>query len=544
MPPAATEAISRLDSPSSAPLVRMQGITKRYPGCLANDSIDLALEQGRVHALLGENGAGKSTLVKILFGLLQCDSGHIEWQGAPVTIDSPGRARELGIAMVFQHFSLFDSLTVLENIALGMAVDANDELRTRIIDVSMRYGLPLDPDRSVYSLSVGVRQRIEICRCLLQEPRLLIMDEPTSVLTPQEVEQLFTTLRTLSEEGMAILYISHKLDEIRKLCHEATILRQGRKVASADPAEETSRSLAALMMGEELPDRVLASVVGASVDTNSTPAGMAVTKEADSSSSVLLRLDDLSWAARDGGSISLHSICLEAVAGEIIGIAGVAGNGQDELLSVIAGEKPALLDSAVMLEGKSVGHLGAAERRRRGLCCVPEERLGHAAVPDMTLSENAFLTGYLRQPLRKLGLVSKKRAKQAATTVIDRFKVACNGPSSQARSLSGGNLQKFIVGREILQSPSVLVVAQPTWGVDAGAAIAIHEALRELAATGSAIVIISQDLDELMSITSRIGALCAGRLSEMHPSESMSVHELGLLMGGQELSSDQNGVAA
>lgn len=233
---------------TTVPLVKMTGISKAYPGCLANDSIDIALTPGRVHALLGENGAGKSTLVKILYGILAQDEGTIEWQGKPADIRSPAIARELGIAMVFQHFSLFDSLTVLENIALGMDVDADAELREQIIVVSTHYGLPLEPDRSVFTLSVGERQRIEIVRCLLQNPKLLIMDEPTSVLTPLEVNELFETLSRLAEEGMAILYISHKLEEIKQLCHDATILRGGRKVATADPRTETAQGLASLMM--------------------------------------------------------------------------------------------------------------------------------------------------------------------------------------------------------------------------------------------------------------------------------------------------------
>ncbi|MEE9320029.1 MAG: ABC transporter ATP-binding protein [Granulosicoccus sp.] len=497
------------------PLVVMCDITKAYPGCIANDAINLSLMPGRVHALLGENGAGKSTLVKILYGLLKQDSGTIHWRGRAVDIGSPAQARELGIAMVFQHFSLFDSLTVLENIALGMACDADEKLRQRIIEVSMRYGLPLDPDRSVYTLSVGERQRIEICRCLLQDPELLIMDEPTSVLTPQEVAGLFETLARLAGEGMAILYISHKLEEIRQICHEATILRQGRRVAVADPTVETARGLAALMMGDDVP------VVHRQKNTVRN--------------TVLLQLQHLSLVAPDRNAMTLHDICLSVHAGEIIGIAGVAGNGQDELMQAIAGEVSLAEADALLIEGKNAGHYSAGKRRQCGLCTVPEERLGHAAVPTMTLSENAFLTAHHRQPLRRFGLLSEGRSRAYAIQVIDQFKVQCNGPGSLAGSLSGGNLQKFIVGREILQAPSVLVVSQPTWGVDAGAAAAIHTALQQLAQSGSAVLVVSQDLDELMTITVRIAALCAGRLSEFHDTAAVTVNEIGMLMGGESL---------
>ncbi len=503
--------------PDTAPdiLVELIGISKAYPGCLANDAVDLRLRSGRVHALLGENGAGKSTLVKILYGLLAADSGEIHWQGKVVKIQSPSVARELGIAMVFQHFSLFESLSVLENIALGMDVDADAQLHQKIIDVSARYGLPLDPDRSVYTLSVGERQRIEIVRCLLQEPRLLIMDEPTSVLTPQEVSELFATLSRLADEGVAILYISHKLEEIRQLCHEATILRGGQKVAEVDPRQESAQGLAALMMGSAMP----------------TPVARSQADVGD----VLLELVNLLHIASERHGIALNALNLAVRAGEIVGIAGVAGNGQDEFMQVVAGEVALQQHESLLLAGEPVGKLGAGARRRSGLCCVPEERLGHAAVPSLSLSENVFLTAHHRKALRIGGLVSSRKSRQFAETVISEFNVQCRGPDSLAASLSGGNLQKFIVGREILQSPDVLVIAQPTWGVDAGAAAVIHAAIRALADQGAAVLLVSQDLDELMQTTDRIGALCAGRLSDFYPTSSVNIQQVGLLMGGESL---------
>ena len=499
-------------------LAELIGISKTYPGCLANDAVDLRLLSGRVHALLGENGAGKSTLVKILYGLLAADSGVIHWLGSAVNIQSPSVARELGIAMVFQHFSLFESLSVLENIALGMDVDADAPLRQQIVEVSARYGLPLDPDRSVYTLSVGERQRIEIVRCLLQEPRLLIMDEPTSVLTPQEVSELFATLSRLADEGVAILYISHKLEEIRQLCHEATILRGGRKVAEVDPRQESAQGLAALMMGSALP----------------TPV---VRRQADVGD-VMLELINLQYVAPERHGIALNSLNLAVGAGEIVGIAGVAGNGQDEFMQVVAGEVALQQHDSIFLGGKSVARLDAGARRRSGLCCVPEERLGHAAVPSLSLSENVFLTAHHRKNLRFGGLVSYRKSRQFAETIISEFNVQCRGPDSLAASLSGGNLQKFIVGREILQSPEILVIAQPTWGVDAGAAAVIHAAIRALADQGAAVLLVSQDLDELMQTTDRIGALCAGRLSDFYPTSSVNIQQVWLLMGGESLVSE------
>jgi len=496
-------------------LVTMRGISKAYPGTLANDAIDISVKRGQIHALLGENGAGKSTLVKILYGLLRADAGVIEWQGVPVDISSPARARKLGIALVFQHFSLFESLSVLENIALGMAVHANKALQQKIIDVSNRYGLPLEPERAVYTLSVGERQRIEIVRCLLQDPKLLIMDEPTSVLTPQEVDELFVTLRRLSREGVAILYISHKLNEIKTLCSRATILRDGKRVASADPRQESAHSLASLMMGDELV---------APIREMRTP-----------SDKVMLCLNEVSRVAAQQHDVPLEQINLSVRAGEIVGIAGVAGNGQDELLQVISGEYQLDNNQSLLLDGEPAGMLSPGQRRERGLCCVPEERLGHAAVPGMSLGENAFLTAHHRTNLRTAGLISHRKSANFAKHVIDQFKVQCNGTNTPAQSLSGGNLQKFIVGREIEQNPTVFVVSQPTWGVDAGAAAAIHKSLQAMAGSGAAVLVVSQDLDELLLISDRIAALCAGRLSSIHATEDVTVQQLGLLMGGASI---------
>ena len=499
---------------ATPPRLELRGITKRYPGgVLANDDVGFAVMPGEIHALLGENGAGKSTLVKIIYGVLQADAGTIRWNGRAVTIASPKEARALGIGMVFQHFSLFEAMSVLENIALG--VDHAGDLRAlaaRIVEVSEAYGLPLDPRRHVHTLSVGERQRIEIVRCLLQNPKLLIMDEPTSVLTPQEVERLFATLRQLAAEDCSILYISHKLEEIKALCHRATILRQGRVVAECDPARETARSMAELMIGSEL--------AGVSRERQRKVGAPRLT------------VVGLSLAAEQPFGTDLQNVAFEVQSGEIFGIAGLAGNGQNELFAALSGERAVARAEAIQLDGRAVGHLGARARRDLGLACVPEERAGHGAVAEMSLVENGVLSGYRRMGLLASGFIRSQAATRFAEAVVKRFRVVASSVEATASSLSGGNLQKFIVGREILQTPGVLVAAQPTWGVDAGAAAAIHRALIELAANGAAVLVISQDLDELLTLTDRLAVINAGVLSPPLVTHEASIEEIGLLMGG------------
>jgi ABC-type uncharacterized transport system ATPase subunit len=517
--------LNNSNNSAETPLLELTGISKSFPGCLANDNVDLTIAPGEIHALLGENGAGKSTLVKIIYGILKPDTGTLKWNGESVSISNPSAARNLGVAMVFQHFSLFEALTVVENILLGMEGEHSlDQLAEQIIEVSNSYGLPLDPHRHVHTLSVGERQRIEIVRCLLQQPKLLIMDEPTSVLTPQEVEKLFVTLRRLAEEGLSILYISHKLEEIRALCHNATILRLGRRVAEADPTQETARSLAALMMGEELQSAATPPAIG----TKST---------------CRLSVNNLTMQSGDEFGVDLNGISLQVHSGEIVGIAGVAGNGQNELMDALSGEQTSPTATDIQLDGEPCGQLGAESRRSLGLGCVPEQRLGHAAVPDMSLAENAFLTGHHHLGMTRNGFVQFESRDQFASKVIDEYNVKCTGGAAAATSLSGGNLQKFIVGREILQNPGVLVVSQPTWGVDAGAAGDIQQALIQLAENGSAVLVISQDLDELMQISNRISAICAGSLSETCPTSEITIEKIGLLMGGVHTSEAQHAEA-
>ena len=501
------------DQPAAA--LVLTGIVKRFPGCLANDHVDLTVAPNEIHALLGENGAGKSTLVKIIYGVMRPDEGQMLWQGERIAINSPAQARALGIGMVFQHFSLFESLSVVENVALGMN-DASQrkDLRERIVEISTRYGLPLSPDQSVHDLSVGERQRIEIVRCLLQNPKLLIMDEPTSVLTPQEVEKLFETLRRLASEGCSILYISHKLEEIRALCDTATIMRLGRVVAHCDPRRKTAKQLAELMINAEL------------------SAPVRQPKLRDPNASARLIVDDLTLRSAHIFGVDLKAISFSVAPGEMLGIAGIAGNGQTELMEALCGEIKANRPDAIRFDGAAVGALGPSQRRKLGAGFVPEERNGHGAVGGMSLAENGFLSAYGQADMVRLGLVNSRKSLEFAQSVIASFDVRTTGPRAQARSLSGGNLQKFLVGREVAQAPGILIINQPTWGVDAGAAAAIYRALGALAANGAAILVISQDLDEIFANCDRIAVMAGGRLSPPVPAAQASVEQIGLIMGG------------
>jgi general nucleoside transport system ATP-binding protein len=499
---------------SDAPIIALYDISKHFPGVLANDRVSFCVGRQEIHALLGENGAGKSTLVKLIYGLLRPDAGRMVLAGLSYAPASPAEARARGVGLVFQHFSLFEGLTVAENIALGINRQRADrELKAKIARLSAAYGLGLDPERQVGTLSVGERQRVEIVRCLLQSPRLLIMDEPTSVLTPQEVEALFATLRRLVAEGCSILYISHKLEEIRALCSWATVLRAGRVVASCDPRREGTARIAEMMLGGSLP-----------AVRRGRQRGIG---------QVRLRVGGLSLARAEQFGTDLAGIDVEVRAGEIVGIAGVAGNGQQELMDALTGERLAASDRAIEIDATPAGLSCAAVRRRLGLCAVREERLAHASVPDMALWENGVLTAAARRGLSRRGFIDKERARRFAGDIVADFAVAARSVESAAKRLSGGNLQRFLVGREVLQHPAVLIVAQPTWGVDVGAAATIQARLLALAETGTAILVLSQDLDELFAIADRIAVIANGRLSPAEPVDRITAAGLGFKMSGQ-----------
>ncbi len=489
------------------PRLRLEHITKAYPGIIANNDITLEVNPGEVLAILGENGAGKSTLMKIIFGSVAPDKGTISFDGKEVSITSPSVARNLGIAMVHQHFALFETLTVAQNVILGIAEKLSvHEASEKISALGERYGIPVDPGAVVADLSMGERQRVEIIRALMTDPKLLILDEPTSVLTPQAVRKLFETLKKLSAEGVSIVFISHKLDEIRELADRCTVLRAGKVIDTVIPREETEESLARLMIGSEPP--VL-------MEKNGKPGHVVL---------------ELKKVGLDGGRhvCGLHDIRLTVRAGEIVGIAGISGNGQSRLLGVCMGELPTQKGS-VILFGETVNHLDPAERRKKGLRYVPEQRLGHGSVPEFSLLSNTLLTG---DDLHRNGFILKNETQEVAEKIIQSFDVKTSGVEKQAQALSGGNLQKFIVGREILNNPGVLMIDQPTWGVDVGAATVIRNALMRLRSEGAAIVVVSEEIDELYEVCDRIAVMYRGHLSPAVPAESISTEELGRWMAG------------
>jgi simple sugar transport system ATP-binding protein len=485
-------------------------ISKQYPVVKANDRIRLRVEPGQIHAVLGENGAGKSTLMKIIYGAVRPDEGEMVWDGRQVEIRNPQEARALGIAMVFQHFSLFDTLTAAENVWLGLDKSWSlADVTQRIVEVAGVYGLDVDPLRPVHTLSVGERQRVEIVRALLTKPRLLILDEPTSVLTPQAVQSLFVTLRKLADEGCSILYISHKLDEIRALCHRCTVMRGGQVTGEVDPRQETNASLSRLMIGAEPPQ---------------------LHRHAATPGAQVLAVDRLSLARTGAFGADLADVSFEVRQGEILGVAGISGNGQHELMAALSGEDARAANESIRLFGQPIGKHSPRRRRHEGLHFVPEERLGRGAVPSASLAQNTLLTR--TEPVTPFGWIRVGRTVALARQLIADYNVKAGGPDATAKSLSGGNLQKFIVGREIDARPKLLIVSQPTWGVDVGAAAQIRGALLALRDAGCAVLVVSEDLDELFEISDRLVVIARGRVSPSIPAAQATREQIGQWMSG------------
>ncbi|MDP1901875.1 MAG: ABC transporter ATP-binding protein [Rubrivivax sp.] len=490
--------------------LELHGISKQYPAVRANDGVNLRVLAGEIHAVLGENGAGKSTLMKIIYGAVLPDEGRMLWNGQPVAVKSPAQARALGISMVYQHFSLFDTLTAAQNVWLGLDKHLQlPEVTARITEVAASYGLDVDPQRPVHTLSVGERQRVEIVRALLTKPQLLILDEPTSVLTPQAVEKLFVTLRTLAAQGCSILYISHKLDEIRALCTQCTVLRGGKVTGQVDPRSESNASLSRLMIGAEPP----------ALKTRAATAGAPV-----------LQVRGLSLPQPDAFGMALRGIGFEVRAGEVVGIAGVSGNGQQELMAALSGEDPRAGPGSITLQGQDIAQASPRKRRKLGLHFVPEERLGRGAVPSLSLAQNTLLTR--TEAVSKWGWIATGRVQRLAEALIARFHVRAGGAGAAAKSLSGGNLQKFIVGREIAAGPTLLIVSQPTWGVDVGAAAQIRGELLALRDAGCALLVVSEELDELFELADRLHVIAQGRLSPGVPVAETTVAQIGAWMSG------------
>jgi len=478
---------------------------------VANSDVSLTVMPGETHAVLGENGAGKSTLMKIIYGSVKPDEGSVMFKGQPVHIRNPQEARAMGISMVFQHFSLFDTITVAENVWLGLSKALTlDEVTHSIIAKAQEYGLDIDPVRPVHTLSVGEMQRVEIIRALLTNPKLLILDEPTSVLTPQAVDKLFVVLKKLASEGCSILYISHKLHEIRELCKACTVLRGGKVTGVCNPSEESNASLSRLMIGAEPPQ---------------------LTHRTQKPGASVLRVQALSLPREDQFGVDLDGISIEVRAGEVVGIAGVSGNGQRELLYALSGEDCRSPAGSIRLGNTDVAALHPGMRRKLGLHFVPEERLGRGAVPTLGLAHNLLLTR--NEALsRGTGWIKVKALQEQAADIIRRFNVKAGGPASAARSLSGGNLQKFIVGREIDAKPKLLIVSQPTWGVVVGAAAQIRGEILALRDQGCAVLVVSEELDELFELSDRLHVIAKGRLSPSVPVADATIERIGEWMSG------------
>ncbi|HMN81254.1 MAG TPA: ABC transporter ATP-binding protein [Burkholderiaceae bacterium] len=495
---------------TAAPRLALSHITKRYPSVVANSDVSLTVAPGEAHAVLGENGAGKSTLMKIVYGSVKPDEGTVAFDGRPVQIRNPQEARALGISMVFQHFSLFDTLTVAENVWLGIDRSLKlADVSRRIAAKAAEYGLDIDPQRPVHTLSVGEMQRVEIIRALLTDPRLLILDEPTSVLTPQAVEKLFVVLRQLVAEGCSILYISHKLHEIRELCSACTVLRGGKVTGVCDPREETNASLSRLMIGAEAP---------------------ALRHRESSPGDVVLEVRGLSLPRQDQFGVNLDGVSFEVRAGEVVGVAGVSGNGQKELLHALSGEDGRAPAGSIRMFGRDISSSSPRIRRRSGMHFVPEERLGRGAVPTLALSANTLLTR--TEAVTRAGWIRRRSTVALAEHLIRTYNVRAGGPAAAARSLSGGNLQKFIVGREIDVKPKLLIVSQPTWGVDVGAAAQIRGEILALRDEGCAVLVVSEELDELFEISDRVVVIAGGRMSPGIPASQATTSLIGEWMSG------------
>ncbi|HET7683456.1 MAG TPA: ABC transporter ATP-binding protein [Marmoricola sp.] len=492
--------------------VRVEGIGKSFPGVIANHDVSFAIERGTIHALVGENGAGKSTLMKILYGVQKPDEGTIEVNGEQVGFSSPSDAIARGIGMVFQHFQLADNLTVLENVVLGAEKlhGIGQAAREEVLRISREYGFDLDPDELVERLGVGQRQRVEILKVLYRGARIIILDEPTAVLVPQEVDALFANLRELKAEGHTLIFISHKLDEVRAIADDITVIRRGTTVASVKPDEVTTRELAELMVGSELP----------------SPS----TEESTVTDVVRLELEDVT--VRDGaGRELLADIDFTIHAGEVLGIAGVEGNGQTELVATVTGLLRAT-GGRISLGEEDITDWSTRRRREAGIGVIPEDRHRHGLLLDAPLWENRILGHQSRPPSSRGGWINRGGARTDTQRIVGQYDVRTPSIDTTARALSGGNQQKFIVGREMSGDPVLLIAAHPTRGVDVGAQAAIWDHIRDARREGLAVLLISADLDELIGLSDTIRVLLRGRIVAAFDPQTVTPQELGSAMTG------------
>lgn len=506
--------------PSGLPRIEsleMRGITKRFPGVLANDNVDFDVKAGEIHALLGENGAGKSTLMKILYGLYQPNEGEIFLNGRPIKIQSPTDSINHGIGMIHQHFMLVDNLTVAENVALGLRSSREprldlDVVTRRINELAQSYGLNIDPTATISSLAVGQQQRVEIVKALYRGAALLVLDEPTAVLTPQEVDELFVIFKQMAADGHALIFISHKLHEILNLTDRVTVLRDGKVVDTRETAGATKKDLAQMMVGREV-----------ALERERPPAQLG---------DVRLRLNNVSAATALGRSI-LKNISLDVHSGEIVGVAGVSGNGQRSLAEVIAGLQP-VSQGSITLQGQDVTNLPPSKMLDAGLSYIPEERMHDGAVKDFSVAENLILQDHVRTPYSKGIFLDFKSISRHAKTMIRNFNIKTPSQETPAKNLSGGNIQKMILARELARKPSFLIAAQPTRGVDIGAMEYIHTQLLLQRSEGLATLLISEDLDEVRALSDRIVVMFGGEVMGIVNNNETTVEDLGLMMAGEK----------
>ena len=497
--------------------LKVSNISKIYPGCIANDNVSLKFKSGKIYALLGENGAGKSTLVKILSGVVSPDSGEVFLNDKSLRLNSPLDAKKNKIGMVFQHFNLFETLSVFENLSIDANED-NKDLRSKIKNILNKYNFSIDLDIPVLNLSAGQKQKVEIIRCLLRNPKVLIMDEPTSVLTEQETDELFISLKKFCEEGILIIYITHKLKEVLSLCDEVAVMRKGRVVSVSNTLDEKVETLANKMVGQKL----------AKIKKK-----ISILKNKDE----ILKVKHLNFYSDDPFETNLININFSVKKGECLGIAGISGNGQNELFQILSGEI-ITEDTSIIFRNKEIAKLNPKNRREYLMAFSPEDRISQAAVPELKIFENVALNNFKSSNFFEGGLINEKKIKEHSSKILSDFSVNTNNVELKSQFLSGGNLQKLILGRELITAPELLICYNPTWGLDVGAINYIHETLIKINEQEKSTILISTDTEELLKLSDRIAVIYKGKLSKIMNSEDVTPEKLGVLMGGGSI--DQN----